>query len=69
MNASHEARGNGFFNGKFDIVNSVHAERDVEKKERETQACPGSDTFVSIDNASEPLVASLYVPRNNKLVK
>lgn len=30
---------------------------------------PGSDEFVRLGNASEPLVASLYVPRNDKLVK
>ncbi|KAA8517901.1 hypothetical protein F0562_015375 [Nyssa sinensis] len=30
---------------------------------------PGSDVFARLGNASEPLVASLYVPRNDKLVK
>jgi len=30
---------------------------------------PGSDEFVRSGNDSEPLVASLYVPRNDKLVK
>ncbi|XP_044505298.1 bZIP transcription factor 17-like isoform X2 [Mangifera indica] len=69
MNGSHEDRGIGFFNGKFDIVNSVHGERGFEQEERRSQASPGSDVFVNLGNASEPLLASLYVPRNDKLVK
>ncbi|XP_031263841.1 bZIP transcription factor 17-like [Pistacia vera] len=69
LNGSHEDRRIGFSNGKFDIGNRVHCERGVEKKERGSQASPGSDEFVNLGNASEPLVASLYVPRNDKLVK
>ncbi|GMH11583.1 hypothetical protein Nepgr_013424 [Nepenthes gracilis] len=29
---------------------------------------PGSDGFAPVDNASEPLIASLFVPRIDKLV-
>ncbi|KAK4481780.1 hypothetical protein RD792_012691 [Penstemon davidsonii] len=33
------------------------------------RGAPSADEFASLGNASEPLVASLYVPRNDKLVK
>ncbi|KAJ8770374.1 hypothetical protein K2173_014987 [Erythroxylum novogranatense] len=57
-------------NGSFDISNGKHCERcgkgcseyDVEQK-------GGLDNSVVKGNDSEPLVASLYVPRNDKLVK
>jgi hypothetical protein len=38
----------------------------VDQKEAKSKHSSGADEFV---NASEPLVASLYVPRNDKLVK
>ncbi|KAL6193328.1 hypothetical protein ACLB2K_034412 [Fragaria x ananassa] len=49
----------GVSGGKFDVSNKIH-ERAHKQKE---QGLPG------VGNASEPLVASLYVPRNDKLVK
>ncbi|PRQ40240.1 putative transcription factor bZIP family [Rosa chinensis] len=49
----------GISGGKFDVSNKIH-ERGHKQKE---QGLPG------VGNASEPLVASLYVPRNDKLVK
>ncbi|KAL6186516.1 hypothetical protein ACLB2K_042636 [Fragaria x ananassa] len=49
----------GVSGGKFDVSNKIH-ERAHKQKE---QGVPG------VGNASEPLVASLYVPRNDKLVK
>ncbi|CBI32817.3 unnamed protein product, partial [Vitis vinifera] len=36
---------------------------------RGSKPLPGSDGYAHSRNASEPLVASLYVPRNDKLVK
>ncbi|KAF8398196.1 hypothetical protein HHK36_017122 [Tetracentron sinense] len=44
-------------------------ESEVEQTERRSQPLPGSDGFVRLGNSTEPLVASLYVPRNDKLVK
>ncbi|KAL4203321.1 hypothetical protein AMTRI_Chr01g103440 [Amborella trichopoda] len=44
---------------------------EAKQKERGSHSLPFSDTKGSVrpDNASEPMVASLYVPRNDKLVK
>uniref|UniRef100_A0A5B6YW90 Putative bZIP transcription factor family protein 10 n=1 Tax=Davidia involucrata TaxID=16924 RepID=A0A5B6YW90_DAVIN len=64
-------------NGKFGTgkdftnSNSIHhgAGSNVEPKDRGSHPLAGSDEFVRLGNASEPLVASLYVPRNDKLVK
>ncbi|KAK2982661.1 hypothetical protein RJ640_002799 [Escallonia rubra] len=59
-----------------DFTNTLHcgrghvggAESDIDKKHG-TRPLPCSDDFVRSGNDSEPLVASLYVPRNDKLVK
>ncbi|XP_050374143.1 bZIP transcription factor 17 [Argentina anserina] len=59
LNGSEGNVGLGISGGKFDVANTIH-ERAHNQKE---QAVPG------LGNASEPLVASLYVPRNDKLVK
>lgn len=70
-NGSHENKGIGFSNGRVDIGNrnKIRCERGIETKEKESQPSPCLDEFVRMGNASEPLVASLYVPRNDKLVK
>lgn len=78
-NGSGGSVGVGFSSGQFDISNSnrVNYERGrklgeeskFERKDQGSQPLPGSDEFVNLGNASEPLVASLYVPRNDKLVK
>lgn len=44
-------------------------ESKVEPKEQRSRPLPDSDGFDPFNNSSEPLVASLYVPRNDKLVK
>lgn len=67
-NGSGENMGIGFPNGRVGFGNRIHCARGVESKE-ESQPAPDSDEFVRPRNASEPLVASLYVPRNDKLVK
>lgn len=67
-NGSGENMGIGFPNGRVGFGNRIHCARVVESKE-ESQPAPDSDEFVRPRNASEPLVASLYVPRNDKLVK
>ncbi|KAI4300922.1 hypothetical protein L6164_034248 [Bauhinia variegata] len=62
----------GFSSGRFgsDRIN-IDKGRKLEEthKQRDPQLRSGSDEFVHLDNSSEPLLASLYVPRNNKLVK
>ncbi|KAK6944483.1 Basic-leucine zipper domain [Dillenia turbinata] len=71
----------GFENGgPVDTPNGfdyrIHSEKrrfgGEDSKDENKQGSPsfaGSDEFVRKDNSSEPLVASLYVPRNDKLVK
>ncbi|GAB2267107.1 hypothetical protein Dimus_002092 [Dionaea muscipula] len=66
----------GVSGGKFDHGNGhcvgMHCRRlasDRERKEHDMHFKSGSGGFSSVDNTSEPLVASLYVPRNDKLVK
>ncbi|GMH20224.1 hypothetical protein Nepgr_022065 [Nepenthes gracilis] len=57
--------GNGYCKG-------IHCERlkaDMDQKEHTMQFKPDSELFNPVDNASVPLVASLFVPRNDKLVK
>ncbi|XP_044506771.1 bZIP transcription factor 17-like [Mangifera indica] len=61
--------GIGFSSGKFGIVNSIRGERGVERKERGSQTSPGSNLFIVVGHGREPLVASFYVPKNDKLVK
>lgn len=68
-NGSGENMGIGFPNGRVGFGNRIHCARGVESQEKESQPAPDSDEFVRPRNASEPLVASLYVPRNDKLVK
>lgn len=62
LNGSEENIPLGISGGKFDVSNKIH-ERAHMQKEQGSQPLPG------LGNASEPLVASLYVPRNDKLVK
>ncbi|KAK9291208.1 hypothetical protein L1049_009396 [Liquidambar formosana] len=77
FNGSDHTIGSGLSNGKFDFSSRIHCERgriggkdlDVEQKDQRSQPLPGSDGFVPSKNSSEPLLASLYVPRNDKLVK
>ncbi|KAA8517357.1 hypothetical protein F0562_017637 [Nyssa sinensis] len=81
LNGTDQNIGTGLSNGKFstgkDFTNSRHHEgghtrgagSNVEPKEQGSHPFPGSNEFVHSGNTSEPLVASLYVPRNDKLVK
>ncbi|KAM6549440.1 hypothetical protein CsatB_021116 [Cannabis sativa] len=66
MNGSGENKGVGISGAKSDgfreTVEFVHQERGSQSK-------PGYGEFVRLRNESEPLAASLYVPRNDKLVK
>lgn len=76
LTADHLLNGSGE-NMRVGSFNRVQHERGREQgeklecgeKERGSQALPGSGEFVRLGNDSEPLVASLYVPRNDKLVK
>ncbi|OMO53911.1 hypothetical protein CCACVL1_28241 [Corchorus capsularis] len=67
LNRSNNIRDVEFAYGKFDSKNRVHgrgSESDVEQKETGAHSVPDYK-----GNGSEPLTASLYVPRNDKLVK
>ncbi|KAK6232029.1 Basic-leucine zipper domain - like 10 [Theobroma cacao] len=67
LNGSNNSRDVAFSYGKFDRRNRVHgrgSESGVEQKEKGAHSVPGY-----MSNGSEPLTASLYVPRNDKLVK
>lgn len=76
-NESGGGVGFGFSSGKFDVSPRINYERGrirgdelkFERKDHGSQSLPRSDEFNRPDNASERLVASLYVPRNDKLVK
>ncbi|KAF7803977.1 bZIP transcription factor 17 [Senna tora] len=73
-NGSGGDKGVGFSSGRFGIPDRITNERGRKLgEERHNQQDPqhrsGSDEFVHMGNSSEPLVASLYVPRNDKLVK
>lgn len=61
INGTHDV-GFGFSNGKVDFGDRISCDRG-------SHSAPSADEFVRSGNASEPLVASLYVPRNDKLVK
>ncbi|XP_015897961.3 bZIP transcription factor 17 [Ziziphus jujuba] len=67
MNGSDDNIRVGISKEKFDGYNRIPHER--QKEQKKERPLPGSDEFVRLGNASEPLVASLYVPRNDKLVK
>ncbi|KAL7197737.1 hypothetical protein ACSBR2_020292 [Camellia fascicularis] len=71
LNGSDQKIGMGLSNGFTNTT--IHCGRDRAESNVEqiegSQAFPGSDEFVRPDNSSMPLVASLYVPRNDKLVK
>ncbi|KAI7993098.1 Serine carboxypeptidase-like 45 [Camellia lanceoleosa] len=71
LNGSDQKVGMGLSNGFTNTT--IHCGRDRAESNVEqiegSQAKPGSDEFVRPDNSSMPLVASLYVPRNDKLVK
>ena len=70
LNGSNYGMGVGF-------DDRIHSERgrgggsgsEVKQKGGGSKPLPGSDGYAHSRNASEPLVASLYVPRNDKLVK
>ncbi|XWS65285.1 hypothetical protein CRYUN_Cryun05aG0080300 [Craigia yunnanensis] len=67
LNGSNDSRDAVFSYEKFDVGNRVHgsgSESGVEQKETGAHSVPGY-----MGNGSEPLTASLYVPRNDKLVK
>ncbi|XVF40871.1 hypothetical protein PTKIN_Ptkin01aG0151500 [Pterospermum kingtungense] len=67
LNGSNYSRDRAFSYGKFDTTNRVHggrSESGVEQKETGVHTVPGY-----MGNGSEPLTASLYVPRNDRLVK
>ncbi|XVE90748.1 hypothetical protein DITRI_Ditri20bG0102000 [Diplodiscus trichospermus] len=67
LNGSNDSRGGTFSYAKFDVSNRVHgggSDSGVKQKETEVHSIPGY-----MGNGSEPLTASLYVPRNDKLVK
>lgn len=68
MNESGRNGEAGFPNGRFGISDRNNYERGrklgEEMNDRKDSSC-----FGHRDNASEPLLASLYVPRNDKLVK
>ncbi|KAL2320614.1 hypothetical protein Fmac_029583 [Flemingia macrophylla] len=58
----------GFSNGRFSVSDRMNYERGRRLGE-EKGDWQAPDDSVRQGNASEPLVASLYVPRNNKMVK
>ncbi|XP_061955102.1 bZIP transcription factor 17-like [Populus nigra] len=69
-NGSHENVGVGLSNEKIHCLRGRTGcpEHDSANKGA-AEHVPGSDEFGQFGNASEQLVASLYVPRNDKLVK
>ncbi|KAF5737620.1 hypothetical protein HS088_TW13G00507 [Tripterygium wilfordii] len=72
LNISHENFGMGCINEKLHVDSNAHCEKGHmggSDKERGLQPLSSSEEFVHFGNFSEPLVASLYVPRNDKLVK
>ncbi|KAB1222978.1 TGACG-sequence-specific DNA-binding protein TGA-1B [Morella rubra] len=76
LNVSGGSVGVGFSGGKWDNSNRVNngrgrllEESELERKGKGSEPSQGSDESVRLGNAREPLVASLYVPRNDKLVK
>ncbi|XP_077211503.1 bZIP transcription factor 17-like [Tasmannia lanceolata] len=82
LNGSDHSDGSGLYSGKMEFgkgkLERAGSKRggdgvmecEVKQKEhRESGSLPFSDEFSIHRNDSEPLVASLYVPRNDKLVK
>ncbi|XP_052172486.1 bZIP transcription factor 17-like [Diospyros lotus] len=80
LNTSEHSLGMGFSDGRFATGNNYASRIDcgrdncrgseLKAGEKEgSQPFPASNKFVQPGNSSEPLVASLYVPRNDKLVK
>ncbi|KAK7322498.1 hypothetical protein VNO77_25879 [Canavalia gladiata] len=67
-NGSERDKGVGFSNGRFSVSNGMNYKRGRKLRD-ETHEWQDPNDFVHRGNASEPLVASLYVPRNDKLVK
>ncbi|KAG5083273.1 hypothetical protein JHK84_053311 [Glycine max] len=69
-NGSERDEDVGFSNGgRFSVSDRVNYERGRNFREERHDRRKGSDDFGRQGNASEPLVASLYVPRNDKMVK
>lgn len=58
---------------RFNTSSKIHCREGMDcpsdKKGQGSQRLPDSDEMARRRNSSEPLVASLYVPRNDKLVK
>ncbi|GAV66111.1 bZIP_1 domain-containing protein [Cephalotus follicularis] len=65
-NVSDESASVGFSMGKVDAGSRTPCERG---RSGRPEHLPGSDEFIGPGNSSQPLAASLYVPRNDKLVK
>lgn len=68
----NQTSGVGLNNEKYDFRGRGKrscVEQLVEDKRKEPASRPAPDVSSHLDNSSEPLVASLYVPRNDKLVK
>ncbi|XP_027349765.1 bZIP transcription factor 17-like [Abrus precatorius] len=68
INGSERIEEVGFSSGGFGVSDRINYERG-RKLGEETHEWQDPNSFVHRGNASEPLVASLYVPRNDKLVK
>ncbi|CAK9188546.1 unnamed protein product [Ilex paraguariensis] len=73
LNGTEHSMGIGLTNGKLSPHcrrgNGGGVEANAEQKGGGSHPLPHSDEFVHSGNGSEPLIASLYVPRNDKLVK
>ncbi|KAJ7976559.1 BZIP transcription factor [Quillaja saponaria] len=77
LNGSQGDKQVEFSNAKFGVFDQIKYERGgirgeqlkYEQIRQGSQPVRCSDESIHLDNASEPLVASLYVPRNDKLVK
>ncbi|CAL5420534.1 unnamed protein product [Camellia sinensis] len=74
LNNSDQTIGTGLCSGRLGIgnnfTNTLHCGRgDVGRVDSNVECGGGLDEFVRPGNSSVPLVASLYVPRNDKLVR
>ncbi|KAK5770018.1 TGACG-sequence-specific DNA-binding TGA-1B [Gossypium arboreum] len=67
LNRSKYSRDAAFSYGGFNISNRVHGRRSESGGERKKTGAQSAPDYIK--NVSEPLTASLYVPRNDKLVK
>ncbi|XVE95723.1 hypothetical protein REPUB_Repub02eG0123800 [Reevesia pubescens] len=67
LNGSNDSRNAAFSYGKFDVSNRAHGRGSESGVDQKQTGVPGVPGYVG--NGSEPLTASLFVPRNDKLVK